>query len=140
MKQKTRKQKIVDYILENWKEELEEQTEITDLELLVDISVDIERAELIEYVWFARRSNALEEWLSAEFYSHLISKVIIITQEAEKSFTGANSKELAENIVQSLLDYEREAEVIEEIIKDKVREELEEEDVDINPKCRGFEK
>jgi len=137
---KTQKEKIIEFILENWKEELEGETEIRDLELLADISADIEDAGLVNNVWFAKRSNDLEEWLSVEYYSDLIGRVIIITQNTRRFVSGANSNELAGEIADLLIRYEEEGKGIEEDLKDKIQEEIEEEDIDINPQVRGYEK
>ena len=136
----TQKEKIIEFILENWKEELEGKTEIRDLELLADISADIEDAGLVNNVWFAKRSNDLEEWLSVEFFSDLIGKVIIITQNTIRFVSGANSNELAGSIADILIRYEEEGKGIEEDLKDKIQAEIEEEDIDIRKEVRGFEK
>jgi hypothetical protein len=120
----TQKEKIIEFILKNWKEELEGKTEIRDLELLVDISADIEDAGLVNNVWLAKRSNELEEWLSVEYYSDLIGRVIIITQNIRIFVSGVNSKELAGKIAYLLIRYEEEGKKIEEDLKDKI--ELEE--------------
>ena len=136
----TQKEKIIEFILENWKEEIEGKTEIRDLELLADISADIEDAGLVNNVWFAKRGNDFEEWLSVEFFSELIGSVIIITQNTTRFASGANSNELAGDIADILIGYEEEGKGIEEDVKDKVRAEIEEEDIDIRKEVRGFEK
>jgi len=117
----TQKEKIIEFILKNWKEELEGKTEIRDLELLVDISADIEDAGLVNNVWLAKRSNELEEWLSVEYYSDLIGRVIIITQNIRIFVSGVNSKELAGKIAYLLIRYEEEGKKIEEDLKDKIK-------------------
>lgn len=122
----TQKTKIIEFILENYKEELEGKTEIRDLELLADISASIEDAGLVNNVWFAKRSNDLEEWLSVEFFSELIGSVIIITQNTIRFVSGANSNELAGEIADILIGYEEEGQGIEEDLKNKVRAEIEE--------------
>jgi len=120
----TQKEKIIEFILKNWKEELEGKTEIRDLELLVDISADIEDAGLVNNVWLAKRSNELEEWLSVEYYSDLIGRVIIITQNIRIFVSGVNSKELAGKIAYLLIRYEEEGKGIEEDLKDKIKKEI----------------
>ncbi len=135
----TKKEKIVDYILKNYTKELEGKTEIDDLDLFVKISQDMEEVEIMEHVWLAKRGNDWEEWLSVEFYSDYLNKVIILTQEAFRSISGANSSELAGSFADILLEYESEAEDIEKMLERKTAED-QEEDIDINPKCRGFEK
>lgn len=122
----TQKEKIIEFILENWKEEIEGKTEIRDLDLLVDISASIEDAGLVNNVWLAKRSNDFEEWLSVEFFSELIGSVIIITQNTTRFVSGKNSNELAGMIADILIGYEEEGKGIEEDIKDKVRAEIEE--------------
>lgn len=127
----TQKTKIIEFILENYKEELEGKTEIRDLELLADISASIEDAGLVNNVWFAKRSNDLEEWLSVEFFSELIGSVIIITQNTIRFVSGANSNELAGEIADILIGYEEEGQGIEEDLKNKVRAEIEEVNIKI---------
>ncbi len=136
----TKREKIIEFILENWKEEIEGKTEIRDLELLADISADIEDDGLVNNVWLAKRGNDFEEWLSVEYYSELIGKVIIITQNTIRFVSGANSNELAGEIADLLIRYEEEGKGIEEDLKDKIQAEIEEEDIDIRKEVRGFEK
>ena len=120
----TQKEKIIEFILKNWKEEIDGKTEIRDLELLVDISADIEDAGLVNNVWLAKRSNELEEWLSVEFFSDLIGKVMIITQNTIRLVSGANSNEFAGEIADILIRYEEEGKGIEEDLKDKIKKEI----------------
>jgi hypothetical protein len=127
----TQKEKIIEFMLENWKEEIEGKTEIRDLDLLVDISASIEDAGLVNNVWLAKRSNDLEEWLSVEFFSELIGSVIIITQNTTRFVSGENSNELAGEIADILIGYEEEGKGIEEDVKDMVRAEIEEVNIKI---------